>query len=145
MILALLTFTSVSAYAENWQYITDSEDANYPGRTLIDADSMIRIFNKDYKNDKSSLFKARIRVIGTNANPPDWDATVVIDFDQCLKSKNGNMLFMPDGENHQKYFWDINGSRMYDYVGAWMCGFASTHKDDPAYNPPVDTPKKNSF
>lgn len=138
MILAMVMFTSV-AQAENWQFVTDSEDVNYPGRTLIDADSMMRIM---MKGTHESMLKGRIRVVGTNANPPDWEATVIIDFDQCLKSKNGNMLFTPDSEKSTKYFWDINGNKMYDYVGAYMCGFASTHKDDPAYNPSPEQ-KKN--
>jgi len=124
--IGMLSFLS-PAQAEDWQFVTDGPDG---GRVLIDSGSIVKFDNaceakkKCTGNAAEPYIQAQIRVVGAANTEADWKAMVAIDYNSCMKSKNGMMLFLPGGaKKADTFFWDATANRIYDNVGGYMCGF----------------------
>jgi len=134
--IGMLSFLS-PAYAENWQFIADAPDG---GRALIDVDSIVKITHKK----DIVIIQSTIRVVGAPNTEPDWKADIAIDYDSCMKSKNGKMIFFPhSAKTPDIFFWDATANRIYDNVGAYMCGFI-WGEEHPGEKLPEATPQDST-
>jgi len=145
--LLALTMLTTPVLAENWSFVQDADD-NAGGRVLIDIDSIKHL---RYNDSERTYVEGTIKILGANVTPSDFLADVVIDYDSCVKSQNGNMFFTDSvSKKQQTFFWDQTASRVYDSVGAWMCGYARAaagliDKNGQPTAPPVPATERKSL
>ena len=112
LLAILLMSLSVNAYAENWTVIGDS---NTGSRLLVDAST----FNLDKtKSGKYNVY-ALMKIVNTDKLP---SFLAVIDGVQCLSNKSGNLVMVYEKQESIELYWSINGDKLYDMSGAWLCG-----------------------
>lgn len=116
LVFALLLGSS-PAYSANYQKVMDSTEKQ---RLVVDVDT---VDFQSYIHDNISYVRiyATMAYIGPQVLPP---FVVSIDVDDCLKEKTGILAnYLQDG-SYQLYYWKMNGKKMYDAQGQWLCGYA---------------------
>jgi hypothetical protein len=110
-----LVVPSGSAAAENtWRLASDSAEGEV--RFLIDVSQLDHYVN----GNGMQLFGVPLRAVG---NGIVKDGYVVIDAKSCL-APGGDMI-MSIGDASQRFWWSVNGTRMYDAVGVSVCNIAA--------------------
>jgi hypothetical protein len=117
----------------------DSAEGNT--RYLID----VQRFNYTVNKHGTHVFAAPIRVVGREGTQEGF---VAIDGSGCLGA-GGTMVFSI-GKSTNHYWWAVGGNRIYDGVGATLCGVAAAAAQDSTANrgevmPPVRANPARSF
>jgi len=120
LLLAVCLMASLSANAENWKLITDSEGGN---RLIVDIDS---INVEEYVKSKSPEKKG-LRVYGImrymHPNTDTSPFAAIVDGEDCVVRKSGILINLYSNGETDKYFWSEDGVRMYDSQAIWLCAF----------------------
>lgn len=115
MLLLMTMALSSPAVAENWQFVDEDQVGR---RLLINIDTLQSAQVSGYP----AFVEATVQVISPNADE-SFTGDAKIDRETCIKSNNGNLeLLLPDSPKPQELFWDVNGTRLYDSVGKFLCG-----------------------
>ena len=115
LVSALLLATT--AHAETWKMVTDSSDGV---RLVADVDSIdIRGYNKG--TEKATGIFVVMRYVSTETNSAKFMAA--IDVEECLVKKGGTLVNADGNGKVATYFWSLDGDKMYDAEGQWMCGY----------------------
>ena len=110
-----LSAPSGSAAAENtWRLASDSAEGDV--RFLVDISQLDHYVNED----GTQLFSVPLRAVG---NGIVKDGYVVIDATSCL-TPGGDMI-MTIGDASERFWWSVDGKRVYDAVGVSVCNLAA--------------------
>ena len=113
VVLSLALLFTITAHAENWLMVTDSDVG---ARLIADIDSVqIKEYNKGTKKG-TGIF---VNMQYVNANLIFVSA---IDVEDCLLKQQGTLINAYPSGKADTYFWSIDGDKMYDAEGQWMCG-----------------------
>ena len=117
-LLLVLALFSTTAFADTWKMIVDSTDGT---RLLVDTDTVK--MDKYQRNDGTNgmyVFAKMSMIINGN----EGIFVAFIDSDECLSKQAGGKLVnvYPD-KSTNTYFWSMDGARMYDAEGQWLCGY----------------------
>jgi hypothetical protein len=116
--LVVMFAVSFSAHAENWFVVTDSKTGE---RLLADLES-IKVDNYTTSTGGTSVrMSSTMTFVGEGDSDP---FTAIIDVKECFSRKRGILVNVYKDQSHKTYFWDENGSKMYDAQGQFLCGFA---------------------
>lgn len=109
--LAIMMF-STTIFADNWDLVVETKD----GYRIIANKDTYR-FDK-YDNDK---YRAHVvmQIIGDNENSEPF--ITAIDVDDCVNNQAGALVNVFPDKSKKSYFWSVNGSKIYDAQGAWLC------------------------
>ena len=113
----LLLLVTTLAVAGNWKLITDGASGT---RLLVNTDS-IRI--DKYKKDNGTNGARVYAVMEMINNGEEVVFTSFIDSDDCLVQQGGALLVVFPDKSTQTYFWSMDGSKIYDAEGQWLCGY----------------------
>ncbi|UCH46522.1 MAG: hypothetical protein JSU95_10345 [Betaproteobacteria bacterium] len=112
---AVLLAVAGSASADNtWRLASDSARGDV--RFLLDISQLDHYINGDGRQ----LFGVPLRAVG---NGIVKDGYVVIDAKSCLAP--GGEMIMTIGDASQRFWWSVDGKRMYDAVGVSVCNVAA--------------------
>lgn len=116
VLLVTLLITSNLALAENWQLVEDSDEG---ARLIADVDSLkAELYQKDDKV-RGTRISSIMRIVLTESITDSF--IVAIDGNDCLAKQAGPVVnVLPSGKVNT-YFWSIDGNRMYDAQGQWLC------------------------
>lgn len=116
-LLAVLLMLPAMATAGTWKLIIDSTTNT---RLLVDVDS-VKIEN--YKKGDTT----GVSIGATMSLVSNQDETVfvsIIDAEGCIsKQQGGALINIYADKSTNQYFWSIDGDKMYDAQGQWLCGY----------------------
>ena len=119
LLVALLLFTTTLAVAENWQMIIDSTDDS---RLLVDTESITLEGYVTESGDNSVRVYATMKIFTNEQEVIPMIA--VIDGTECVKQQGGQLEAIIDQEgNGLTYFWSMDGGKLYDSQGQFLCGY----------------------
>ena len=117
VLLASALLLSTTAHAENWQMVTDSTDGS---RLVADVDSVeIKGYNKG--SVKATGIFVNMQYVSSGETNPVF--VTAIDVEECLIKKGGTLVNAYKSGTTSTYFWSLDGPKMYDSQGQWMCGY----------------------
>jgi len=109
-ILSVLAITAVAE--ENWQAVADSQDGT---RLIVDINS---ITLDEYDANKQRVYANMRYISSTEA----YDAFItVIDAKECVTKQSGTMFNIYSNGDKQEFFWSVDGNKMYDNQGKFLC------------------------
>ena len=113
VVLSLILLFTITAHAENWTVVTDSGDGV---RLIADIDSVqLKEYNSGTK--KSTGIFVNMQYVNT-----DFVFVSAIDVEECLLKQRGTLVNAYENGKSNSYFWTVDGNKMYDAQGQWMCG-----------------------
>ena len=112
---ALLVRLSGAAAADS-TWILASESAESDTRFLVNASQLDHSVNQH----GVQVFRVPLRAVGHGAVKNGY---VAIDAKGCLE--RGGEMIMAVGDASQRFWWSVDGKRMYDAVGASVCTVAA--------------------
>lgn len=117
LIAVALAGLCLNAYAAKWELVTDSAGGS---RLIADADSFkIEKYNKT-ATDESYRALAKMSMIQNNT---ETVVLVIIDALECANTGSGLMVTKVVETNETlTHFWTVDGPKMYDAQGVWLCG-----------------------
>ena len=117
LLLVVTLLGSTVALAANWKLIIDGSQGT---RLLVDTDS-VGIDKYQKENGSGARVYATMEMLNGN------DEVVfrsIIDADDCLsKQEGGTLVNIYSDRTTASYFWSMNGSKLYDAEGQWLCGY----------------------
>ena len=115
IVAAALVVLSGPAAAENsWRLASDSAEGDM--RFLVDISQLDHYVNPNGKQ----LFGLPLRAV---SNGVVKDGYVAIDARSCVV--DGGDMIMTIGDASQRFWWAVDGKRMYDAVGLSVCNVAA--------------------
>ena len=115
-LLLALALVSTTAVAANWKLIIDGSQGT---RLLVDTDS-VGIDKYQKENGPGARVYATMEMLNGN------DEVVfrsIIDADDCLTQHGGTLVTIYPDKSTSSYFWSMEGSKLYDAEGQWLCGY----------------------
>ena len=117
LLAVALLLASTVASAENWKLVTDGAEGT---RLLVDTDS-VRIDKYQKEKEVGARIYATMEMIN---NGEEAVFVAVIDADQCLGTQRGGLLLnVYDNKSISNFFWSMDGGKLYDAEGQWLCGY----------------------
>jgi len=110
MMLGMLATNAVAE--ENWQAVSDSQDGT---RLIVDINS---ITLDEYDTDKQRVYANMRYITPTEAHDP---FITVIDAKECVTKQSGKMFNIYSNGDKQEFFWSVDGNKMYDNQGKFLC------------------------
>lgn len=120
LLIVLTVLFSSLVYAENWTVVTDGNSGT---RLLADIDSVRFDSYERALNEHSTRVYATMQYVNGEISDP---FIAVIDVVDCMTKQNGLLINKYSGGKTHSYFWDVNGTKLYDAQGAWLCGLSIT-------------------
>lgn len=121
--LLVILMASIPAYAENWQMLADSQDGQ---RLIVDVDSAnIDKYTKNVKTKEVGI-RVRASMMYIDPNVQTRPFISAIDGDDCIYRQAGSIVNVFDKKTVDTYFWSMQGTKMYDTQGQWLCNFLVT-------------------
>ena len=109
-LISMLLVSNI-AFAENWQFLEDTEAA----RLIVDVDT---VDIDSYGKNKFRVW-GEFRLLGAKINLPKFIS--VIDGDECVAKNAGTIFFIIDEDNISENFWSLNGNKLHDSIGVFLC------------------------
>jgi hypothetical protein len=103
-----------AAAAGGWVLAADSYEGNT--RFLID----VQRFDYSVNKHGTHVFFAPMRMVGDSGTHEGY---VAIDAEGCLGA--GGDMVLAVGKSTSRYWWALNGTRVYDKVGESVCAVAA--------------------
>ena len=117
VLLVLALLLSTTAHAENWKMVTDSSDG---ARLVADADS---VEIKEYNKGSEKAVGIFVNMQYVSSGEANTVFVTAIDVEECLIKKGGTLVNAYKSGATSTYFWSLDGPKMYDSQGQWMCGY----------------------
>ena len=118
VLISALILTA-TAHAADWKVVTDSTDG---ARLLADVDTMeIQEYNNGTASKGTSILVRMQYIVNGVAGAVFSSA---IDIEECLTKQQGTLVNSFGRGETNSYFWSVDGTRMYDAQGQWLCGSA---------------------
>ncbi len=117
VLLVLALLLSTTAHAENWKMVTDSSDG---ARLVADADS---VEIKEYNKGSEKAVGIFVNMQYVSSGEANTVFVTAIDVQECLIKKGGTLVNAFGSGKTTTYFWSLDGGKMYDAQGQWMCGY----------------------
>ena len=115
-LLLALVLISTTAVAANWKMITDGASGT---RLLVDTDS-VGIDKYQKENSNGARVYATMEMLNGDS---EFVFRSIIDADDCLTQHGGTLVNVYPDKSTTSYFWSMEGSKLYDAEGQWLCGY----------------------
>ena len=94
-------------------------DSSNGTRLLVNTDT-VRIDKYQKENGNGARVYAVMEMINDGK---EMVFTSFIDSDDCLTQHGGTLLVLFSDKTTQPYFWSMDGGKLYDAQGQWLCGY----------------------